>query len=542
MERKETPETMSEITPRRRHRALAAATALALGTLGVVATGPAASAANIDQSRQGAITIHKYANPGNGAANPDGSGTQPTTDPIAGVVFEYCRIDGVDLFDGTNTGWDALTAITAQQKTDAAGQGTATLGSHTLSGCATVTTGSDGVASTGTLPLGPYFVREVQAPANVVEKSVPFIVTVPTPATPAALNGQWVYDVNVYPKNTVAEGPSKNIVGQPANGSALGAPITYQVTTAIPALGAGETYDTFIVTDTLDTKLTPAADLSTVSVAVPGGTTFAQGADYTPVWAGQTLTVTFTAAGLARLQAGANVVVTFQAAANAVGDIVNQAYVNLNGFQLTPGTPNGPGGSPTGQVTTRWGTLVVEKVNAANTSEGLAGARFEIYQGTTDTTGCKADIASLTAVTAPGTTTPLVVQSASDGAVTFDGLWVGDTQFQVAADGTVTNVTEDGHDFTQRCYVLKEVAAPAGFVLPTGDAALTEVLVHSGDNGATPLVRIDNTQQGVPALPFTGSTGQLLLTGGGIALILLAIGGVLFGRARARANARRDAA
>ncbi|GAA1142808.1 SpaH/EbpB family LPXTG-anchored major pilin [Microbacterium natoriense] len=532
---------MTALTHPRGRRILAIGAALTLGALGILATSLAASAAEIDPDQTGSITIHKFANPGNGAANPDGTGTLPDTEPIADVVFEVCAIDGIDLVDGTNTGWDALNAITQAEKLAAGAQGTATLGAYALSGCEEVTTSADGTVSTGALPVGPYFVREIDAPAGVIAPAIPFIVTVPTPAVNtgiagAPLDGEWVYDVNVYPKNTLAESPRKNVVRQDDNGAALGAPVTYQVTTKIPALAAGETYDVFAISDTLDPALTPNTDLSTLSVAVGGGAAFVQGADYTATWAGQTLTVSFTAAGLAKLEAGQNVVLTFDAAANAVGEIQNQAFVNLNGFQLTPGVPNGPGGSPTDIVETRWGSLTVKKVNAADAQQGLAGARFEIYMGTTDAAGCIADIDDLSAVTAPGTTSPLVVSSDADGSVVFPGLWVGDTEKTVAADGTVSDVAAPGHDYMQRCYVLKEIAAPAGFILPAGAAALTEVVVAAGDNGTVALIDIPNTQQGVPTLPFTGADGQLALMIAGAALAVIAVGGVLVSRRRKAAE------
>jgi LPXTG-motif cell wall-anchored protein len=57
-------------------------------------------------------------------------------------------------------------------------------------------------------------------------------------------------------------------------------------------------------------------------------------------------------------------------------------------------------------------------------------------------------------------------------------------------------------------------------------------MVKTGDNGTVPLVKIDNTQQGVPQLPFTGSNVQIALTIGGIALLAIAFGGVLIIRRR----------
>jgi fimbrial isopeptide formation D2 family protein/LPXTG-motif cell wall-anchored protein len=531
---------MTENTRLRGRTALAVGTALSLGVLGALAGGAAATAAPIDSSQRGQIIVHKYANPGNGAQKPDGTGTNPNTAPIAGVVFEYCAISGINLLNGNNTGWDAVNAITQAQKDAAAAQGVTTLGPHTLANCtllpATDATGT--ASSASTLNLGAYFVREVSAPSNVIAPASPFIVTLPTPKNHVVADGEWQYQVHVYPKNTIAAGPQKNVVDQPTNGAVLGAPVTYQVTQLIPALATNETYDKLILKDTLDAKLTPS---TTVPVKVTmGSTTFVAGTDYTAAWSGQTLTVTFTATGLGKLQAGQNVVYEFQATVNALGAIDNQAFVNLNDFELTPGTPNGPDGSPTGTVTTRWGDLTVKKVNDANPAQGLGGAVFRIHMGMTDVVGeCTASLSGRTIVNDPATGNPLEVTSDASGTLFIPGLWVGDTQKTVNADGSVTNTTVPGHDLEQRCYVLEEVRAPNGFVLPNSTAALTPVMVKTGANGTTPLVEIENVQQVAPELPFTGSSAQLAMTIGGIALLVVALGGFLFVRYR---NTRRQTA
>ncbi|MGH1526679.1 SpaH/EbpB family LPXTG-anchored major pilin [Leifsonia sp. L25] len=191
-----------------------------------------------------------------------------------------------------------------------------TLGTHPLTNCQPVTTANGGIATTAKLPLGAYFVREIGAPDKVVEKSAPFVVALPTPKDLTNLTGDWQYDVNVYPKNTVAEKPAKNVVNQPTNGGLLGAPVEYQVTQLVPALAAGQTYTKFTMTDTLDTKLTPNTSAPvTVKAISPTGTStsFVAGTDYTATWSGQKLTVTFLQPGLDKLKAGDHVVFDFQA-------------------------------------------------------------------------------------------------------------------------------------------------------------------------------------------------------------------------------------
>ena len=88
-------------------------------------------------------------------------------------------------------------------------------------------------------------------------------------------------------------------------------------------------------------------------------------------------------------------------------------------------------------------------------------------------------------------------------------------------------------DAAHRCYVLVETKAPAGFVLPAGDDAVTAVKVQSGA-GVSDNVVIENTKQAVPGLPLTGANGMLILTASGAALLMIAVGSVLVARYRER--------
>ncbi|MBE6481551.1 MAG: LPXTG cell wall anchor domain-containing protein, partial [Actinomyces ruminicola] len=78
-------------------------------------------------------------------------------------------------------------------------------------------------------------------------------------------------------------------------------------------------------------------------------------------------------------------------------------------------------------------------------------------------------------------------------------------------------------------------AAPAGYTLPTGDAANTALKITAGTTTADNIT-IDNTKQNVPNLPLTGANGQLLMMLIGAALVLLAAGSVLVARNRQRAQ------
>src|SRR4051812_13335753 len=128
---------MTANTRRLGRKALAVCTALSLGVLGAVAMSSAANAASIDTAKQGSIIVHKHENLGDGDQNPSGTGKNPSTAPIKDVEFTYCPITDIDLLDGTNTGWDAVNAITPklQQDAVAAGAGPASLTGHVLGTC-----------------------------------------------------------------------------------------------------------------------------------------------------------------------------------------------------------------------------------------------------------------------------------------------------------------------------------------------------------------------------------------------------------------------
>lgn len=502
-------------------RGLAASAAVAVGALGMFAGTSAAQADSIDTTKTGSLTIHKYENPGGGAQTPGGDGKDPESKAIDGVVFEYCSIKGVDLFNGTNTGWETLRNVSEQDRIGA--RDGLSLGNLTLENCITLDPTVDGIAETGSIPLGAYLVREVSAPATVTKKAEPFVVTVPTPGkNQGAGDGTWVYDVNLYPKNDVGDKPTKTIQNQPENGYILGSKVNYSITQKAPAV-TGDVYTKFIVTDELDARLAG----SEVPVVSLNGTPLAAGTDYEAEWttAGDpeqsTLTVRLTGA-LAGMKAGDVVKVDFVATVKSLGngEISNEAIVNVNDLDLDG---DGNPGTPTDKVWTRWGEVKMKKIDADATGKGLKGAEFQVFMSE-KAEGCRLD-ADLVPVQKDGA--DYIVSSGADGAISIPGLWIGDDEL---SGGTMTNGLEE------RCYVLVELKAPNGFVLPTGDEAKTEVIVKPG-TPAEITKQIKNTQQLVPGLPLTGAAGQVLMVAGGLALVAVAAGSVMVARRRQNSEA-----
>lgn len=505
---------MTERNNTRRALALLGATALGLGAL--LSAGTAAYAApqdygNIDPSRTGSLTVHKYLHQ-NGTVEGDISQAPAAgdfTDPVADVVFTAypLLLNGTPLDLNVASNWDGLNAITPGTACTApAGY---TLGAPVV----LPATDTQGTA-TVSLPIGAYQVCETSAPAQIVDRATPFILTVPMP-----YQSGWVYDVHAYPKN--GEGTIEKTI-DPQQDTGLGSIIRFPVTVPVPTMQ--QAWTGFAIRDTLDTRLEPVAP---ADVVVTADGVALDPSFYTIDVVGQQVTMNFTAAGIAWLNEGPNahvgseIQVVFAGTVISVGDgtITNQAEL----------WPNNPGFDPAGQpplpsneVKTYWGSLEVQKRVAGTTgAQGtLNGAVFEVYNAVDPyATDCSTAQPTGSAITVSGQTE---FTSAGTGLISIAGLFVSDS-------------VNPAIDAQQRCYVLKEIAAPAGFVLPADP--FTAVAVKIGTTTPSDNVEIENTQQTVPALPMTGAAGQVILITAGIGALGVAIGLLLL-KHRRRSEAK----
>ncbi|MFS0715346.1 SpaH/EbpB family LPXTG-anchored major pilin [Microbacterium sp. 2P01SA-2] len=506
---------MKASTARRRITTMVGAAAL--GITAILGTSSAAFAApqdygNVDPDREGSITVHKFLNQA-GSATGDVSQAPAAgdfTDPVAGVEFTVYPLlksgTAVDLTVPAN--WNGLDALTP-------GAACTAPDGYTLGTPITMPlTAADGSATADSLPVGLYQVCETAAPANIIEKSLPFIVTIPLPYE----NG-WVYDVHAYPKNG-AGSIDKTI--DPQQDYGLGSVVKFPVT--VPVSRMAQAWTGFAIRDTLDTRLTPVA---AADIAVTADGTALDPSFYSIDISGQQITMNFTAAGIAWLNEGPNahvgteIQVVFAGAVNAVvdGAIPNTAEFWPNNPGFDPDT-NPPLESP--EVRTNWGDLQITKraVGTSGATGTLAGAEFEIYAAADPyAADCSTATATGSPISVGGQTT---FTSDSSGVISLAGLFVSDS-------------VNPAIDNPQRCYVLKETAAPAGYVLPSNP--FTPVAVRIGDT-ASDNIEIENTQQGVPQLPITGGSGQVLLIAGGVAALAVAVGLVLMrGRRQGKLSA-----
>lgn len=487
-------------TPKRSvgRRLVAALGVAALSLAGAIGISATASAAAAGPGQDGAptvgsLTIHKYAGTATSTTPPDGSLQTPSPDrpALAGVVFKIqnvISIDGAPVDLTTPEGWDVVSANSSSTPT----VDKLSLGST----IATVTTGADGSVKAANLPIGLYYVTEQNSgPNEITGPSVPFLVTIPLPQ---GSNG-WLYDVHVYPKNTVSSEPTKTVDDAAAH--KLGDEVSWTVTSPSLSVQPGSSLTSFVVTDNLVAQLEFVADSVTASVisATDATTTPISSADfddyfsvgYTPAGPGGKLTITATdPAGLAYLNSlptSDKVSFTFTTKVVGVGELENTAIVNVGGTE-----------KETEPVTTLWGPALIKK-HDASTSSALKDAEFSVYVAGADGARPAADASPILTN----------VKTDDEGRASIDGLKAGE-------------------------YWVQETKAPAGYVLPEGDSAWSGPITVAAGNTVTEAATVDvaNTQQNVPSLPLTGANGQLLALIGGGSLVLLAAGTALVARKR----------
>lgn len=454
----------------------AASSALAGPTVEPGEPAEGAELGNIDFEAPRSLTIHKFANPTFDDPGVPGDGNEITNTPadraLSGVEFKIAKITDIDLTDSTQ--W--------AQIADLAPAADGTVAGHTL-GAWTSQETVDGVTTFANIEAGVYVVMEGadNGDNNITRATAPFIVTVPFPN-----EDKWVYDVHAYPKNSVTE-VTKTVEDEVNVGGADGEVVTWVVDVKVP--NEAEPLNSFVVSDTFDPRLSYASD---VAASVVGD--FATPADYTIEVSGQTVKVVFTTDGLLKLDGmkGETVSVRFPTRVISPGSdgiIPNTATVYVN----DPDESNGHDSNPTD---TPWGEVAIFKMDSdPETGKVLANAEFSIYLSAEDA--------------AAGTNAIATIVTDDEGFAS-----------QVLAEGT---------------YYIKETKAPAGYVL--SDEVHEVVINTKAENGPVTVsvdLDIPNVKSDVPDLPITGAAGRVILTVGGGALLLLAVGTGLLAYKRRR--------
>ncbi|HCD4227359.1 TPA: SpaH/EbpB family LPXTG-anchored major pilin [Corynebacterium striatum] len=488
---------MKKISHTARSVAFAAIAGLALGVSapGAIAVAQEGSQvqqvqkANIDFSKTGSLTLFKKkgAESGERATGKEMSGVPGTE--LNGVKFKITKLN----FDLQNGDWTKFPKTAAEVKdTDK----TTTTYEKTTEG--------KGEAKFDNLPLGIYYVEEIEAPEGIVT-GAPFIVSIPMVNQ---ASDAWNYDVIAYPKNTETK-TEKTVKDADKN---IQDAYTYTINADAPTWGEGKSLTAFRFEDQLDKRL----DFQEVTEVKAGDAVLGAG-DYTvnkPAENGNKLVVELTKQGLAKVKSGDKMSLTFDVKRKEVGDtteLKNRADVIFN----NPNTGNEVK-NKTNEVVTYHGKLKVVKKDGKEAGKVLQGAEFELYQCTSkDDLGAKLTVKEQDKWT-----------TGADGTFTIDGLHVTDFEDNKEAPAT-------------KKFCLKETKAPAGYALPENNvteieftrANISKEGTFEGDDKVTLVSEIENIKQGTPNLPMTGGMGVGILAAIGAAIVAA---GAWFARRTAR--------
>ena len=194
--------------------------AMMLGSMSVTAFAaeetdtPKMTAATIDTSLRGSLTIHKYyftnSQPDDTLEEGTGEAGEEIPNgatPLQGADFSIWRVADIDgnVTIGGNT----------NQKFEVVGDASDVTKARELvrgkTADAKQTTNENGIAvfgknnETNTLELGYYYVKETKTPANISSTPAEFVVSVPMTSKKTDAGTKWIYDVTVYPKNVKTE-------------------------------------------------------------------------------------------------------------------------------------------------------------------------------------------------------------------------------------------------------------------------------------------------------------------------------------------------
>lgn len=164
---------------------------------------PKMTAATIDTSLKGSLTIHKYEYNGNSGK----TGTGETSDesnvpsdakPLEGAGFTIYKVADVkELTSYYSTNPTTLPSVNDYVETGKIKQ------KYENTKVKEKITKADGTATFTKLELGFYVVIETTTPDKVTTPAAPFLVSIPMTT---AKGDNWLYDVHVYPKNKTTYG------------------------------------------------------------------------------------------------------------------------------------------------------------------------------------------------------------------------------------------------------------------------------------------------------------------------------------------------
>ena len=196
---------------------------------GANATTTKYTTSTINKSKKGSITIYKRSMTTTLPTEPAGKGetTTPDGDPLENVGFTvYKVLDAgklVEYYNGLSTEtvkeitvascFKDGTAATAYTKENLKTEIAEAAVKDSNNNKTELFTNDQGVVKFDNLEVGLYLVMETTLPQAVTQKADPFLVSIPMTRIGAGKdettnpnNEVWMYDVTVYPKNSIAQG------------------------------------------------------------------------------------------------------------------------------------------------------------------------------------------------------------------------------------------------------------------------------------------------------------------------------------------------
>ncbi|MFC4652348.1 SpaH/EbpB family LPXTG-anchored major pilin [Lactococcus nasutitermitis] len=458
-------------------------------------------------------------------------------DPMSNVTFSYTQIEPL-------AGQSATTMNPNDSNTYVVVEGGKT---------GTLTTDETGTATADLGTTNGYYLVQQVTQGGGITAMDNFIAQVPMNGGGTSTDGEWNYNVNVYPKLDMdKESGSDKTLGlgtSSADGSYkqqsifAGQDVTWNLVQGFPESMRSENpdntynYGSLSLTDQLSEDLTYKSisfsmalqDTTDNSISNLTDLTLTEGTDYTLTGtsgAGSKVVLTLTNVGIDKIMAAYPTVGDNQKAVfvtnltttvssdykyGQIGNSYLPDVENAYGTDLTPGeNPSNPEGNPNNPEDNTpgntpdvyLGAVSIAKVDSTS-GTALAGATFAIaidedhakngdYIQKDTTTGML--YPDKAAVPEGVTTEDYTETTSATGAATFGGLELTDPGTDEAGDAKTT----------AKDYYLVETAAPEGY-----DVAPTPFKVTATyDNSAT--ANIDNNLDGDSIhLPFTGGQGMI---------------------------------
>lgn len=339
-------------------RALSVMLAVALAAACLFAGLPRAQAAplsTLDMTANAELILTKLEQPEELGTPASGRPVNVDGPRIAGVSFAVTPVT-LDHPLNTVAGWEQAATMTlaqAQQR----------LAKEPLAGA---TTNSQGVARVTGLPVGLYYVEETAAGPGVIPAE-PMLI--PLPIADPSDESAWLYRVHVYPKNSTVDIDVQVVDEHVVTGAD---PQRWRAVADLPRVTDLTSYSV---------RLTIPAGLELVgepTVAVLHGADSLNDSDYVLRVDGVGIVLELTEAGIAKVlaaraeNADAAVEIRFETTASGNGEYT------VTG-SLTAAITDQPSLAAEDAATTKFGSLAIQVVEAANPQRTVPGAGFRVY-------------------------------------------------------------------------------------------------------------------------------------------------------------------